>query len=87
MMARFLKDDDVRLDQQADFEVQKVNDKGEIVDTDWHINSTFNTLFDLFDRKLRKGSDISILDYGDELCAVITPLAKSHKHHYSILMS
>ena len=87
MMARLLKDGDERLDEISDFEIQKIGENGEIQDTDWEVNSTFNKVFDKLEKKHRKGFGASVLDYGDELQATVTPDAKSVKHHYRILMT
>lgn len=87
MMALFLKDGDSRLEVVSDFEVQTVAGNGEIVDTNWHDESTFHKIFDKLGRKHRKGLEISVLDYGDELQATVTVNATSVKHHYAVIMA
>lgn len=86
MIAHFLKDGDERLDKLADFEVQTINQDGEVVDINWRENTTFNFILDSFKYRHRQGIEASILDYGDELQATVTPNAKSVKHHYCVMM-
>ncbi len=87
MMAHFLKDGDRRLDEISDFEVQTIHENGEIQNTNWHKNTTFNNVFDVFEKKHTKGIEVSVLDYGDELQATVTANAKSIKHYYKVLIS
>ena len=86
MMAHFLKDGDERLDKLADFEVQTINEDGEIGDINWRENTTFNHILNLFENKHKKGTEVSILDYGEELQATVTANAKSVNHHYCVIM-
>lgn len=86
MMAKFLKDGDKRLDETYDFEVQMIGDDGEILDTDWEEETTFNKVFDGLEKK--HGSfEVSVLDYGDELQATITLHRKSAKHSFRVLVT
>ena len=87
MMAKFLRDGDSRLETVSDFEVQTIFENGETLDTNWHSNTTFHEVFDQLENKHRKGIDISVLDYGDELQATVTPKANSIKHHYTVIMA
>lgn len=86
MIEKFLKNDDVRLDQVANFEIQTINKDGITEDLDWHDNTTFTDLFFELKKKHKKGIEISVLDYGDELQATVTPYAKSANVHYTVLM-
>lgn len=86
MLAKFIKYDDPRLSEIADFEVLTIQDDGEIHDTNWHDDTTYNKLFDMLILKHRKGIEVSVLDYGDELRATVTANARTVKHHYVIIM-
>lgn len=87
MMALLLEDGDERLDQMNDFEVQVINnDNGEIVDSNWYNDTTFNKILDDFEFKHEKELEISVLDYGDELKAIVTPSENVFNHHYAVLM-
>ena len=86
MLAKFLEDGDKRLDETYDFEVQMVNYDGEIVVIEWEEETTFNKVFDGLEK--RYGSfDVSVLDYGDELQAMITLHRESVKHSFRVIMA
>ncbi|MBO0588200.1 MULTISPECIES: hypothetical protein [unclassified Sporosarcina] len=87
MMAKFLIDGDSRLEMVSDFEVQTIDENGEIIDTSWHNDSTFHKVFDKLSKKHRKGVEISVLDFGDELRATVIATAPSVKHHYAVIMA
>lgn len=87
MMAKFIKDEDKRLNQVSDFEVQVIsNENGVIVDSNWYSDTTFNKVFDDLELKHENELEISVLDYGDELKAIITPSENMFNHHYTVLM-
>lgn len=87
MMAKFLNDGDKRLEEVADFEVQTVNEGGEVVDTDWYEETTFQAVFNKLNNKHRKGIEVAVLDYGDEIQATVEVTAKSVKNHYTVIMA
>lgn len=88
MMAKFIEDGDKILDQVSDFEVQIINNEnGEIVGSDWHDGATFNNIFDNLESRYEKELEISVLDYGDEFRAIVTPSDEMFNHHYAVLMT
>jgi len=87
MIAIFLEDGDARLDVLSDFEVQTINENDVVIDIDWHEDSTFQKVFSELGKKHRKGLEISVLDYGEELKAYVTVIAASVKHQYVVRMT
>lgn len=87
MIVKFLEDGDSRLEGVSDFEVQTIAENGEVVDNNWYNDSTFHGMFDMLEKKHRKGLEISVLDYGDELQATVTANADTVKHHYTVIMA
>lgn len=88
MIGKFIKYGDKRLDKVSDFEVQVINNEnGEIIDSNWYNETTFNKIFDSLELKHENELEISVLDYGDELRAIATPSEKMFNHHYAILMT
>lgn len=87
MIAIFLEDGDARLDVLSDFDVQTINENDVVIDIDWHEDSTFQKVFSELGKKHRKGLEISVLDYGEELKAYVTVIAASVKHQYVVRMT
>ena len=88
MIAKFLKYDDARLEEPSDIEIQKIDDaSGEVLNIDTYLDTTLRAVFNHFEKKHRKGIEVSVLDYGDELRATVTVNAKSIKHHYTVIMA
>ena len=85
MIARFLKNDDSRLEKVSDFEIQTVSENGEIVKTDWYIETTFNKVHELLGKSHDEGLEISTLDNEGELRSIVTPKAESVKEHYVVM--
>lgn len=86
MMAIFLKDGDSRLEKVSDFEIQTISTDDKIIDIDFRNKSTFNAVFEELDKRYQKGLEISVLDYGGDLQATVTPIEDTVKHHYLVLM-
>lgn len=83
MMAKFLKDDDERLNVLGSFEVLVIsNESDKVIDRNKYNNITFNEVIGNIERKYEKEIEISVLDYGDELRAILTPSEKISNCHY-----
>lgn len=85
MMARFLKDGDLSLEEVSNFEIRTIDENDEVLNTNWHDDYTFNKVFDELRKKHRSGIEISVLDYGDELIGTVTANAESVKYHYAVI--
>lgn len=86
MMAKFLKDDDLRLNQIGRFEVRIVSiEIGDTIDSIKYHSTSFNEISADIKRKYEEKIEISVLDYGDELRAILTPNKTENDYYYVVL--
>ena len=84
LFAIFLTSNDERLDEICTVKVEMLNADGSVLDTQYHQNSSFKSVGELIHNRNRDGVEMSVLDYGDELRGIITPLGDLVTHSYVI---
>ena len=85
MFAKVLNDQNPVLNEIDDFTVEVLNSAtDEVVKEQCYIDTSFAELASRIAAKYKSGITMSVLDYGDEMQAVITPNNTRSKHCYTI---
>lgn len=85
MYAKVLNDHNPVLTEIDDFTVVvQVSATDEVVKEECYIDTSFEELANRIAAKYKNGITMSVLDYGDEMQAVITPNDVRSKHCYTI---
>lgn len=85
MSAKVLNDHNTVLTEIDDFTVVvQVSATDEVVKDECYLDTSFAELASRIAAKYKSGITMSVLDYGDEMQAVITPNNARSKHCYTV---